>query len=353
MEMSLLFANSSLICVQHLPCVAVSSYLCRPGLHAELLLEKYRPGRLAPLPTSVLLQSACRPRLGFRGLARCSTTSKRLLIAMIQFTYLSGAVPIKTHGGSDVLTSPWLAVSVSARLIVLQCQVLLSTNTHVQFIAMVIPLFGQNTIYAIFLWHRRSLCTGCKEGPGEQFTSEGNAVLPFLLYHLSQQMRNFEASYCALEYVLILHFKTLHCLNRRYSQFWNILSLFREKELCSHDTTSWKGCKQTWRSPDKSGLFSLTGLCQIKPKYVFKSYLVEWQASLEPGILFVSLLFSPPNFPLFLCYIGNCLSMCENWCRMQSCCSDRVLENETRGSYSLGLVKFWGSCKTLSATSST
>lgn len=266
-EVSFLYASSSLICAQHLPHVAVSSYLCRPGLHAELLLEKYPPGLLAPLPTSMLLQGACRSCLGFHRLARHSTTSTRTLIAMIQFTYLSGAVPIKTHGESDVLISPWLAVSISARLIVLH------KHTQVQFTGMVIPLFSQNTIYAIFSWHRRGLYTGCKEGPGEQFTSEGNEVLPFLLYHLSQQMSNFEASYCALEYVLILHFKTSHGLSRRYSQFWNVLPLLREKELCHQDATGpWhnllEGCNQTWRSPDKSGLVSRAVLCQTKTKYV-------------------------------------------------------------------------------------
>lgn len=38
---------------------------------------------------------------------------------------------------------------------------------------------------------------------------------------------------------------------------------------------------------------------------------------------------------------------------MRSCCCDRILENEIHGFYSVGLVKFWDSCKTASAVFST
>lgn len=54
-----------------------------------------------------------------------------------------------------------------------------------------------------------------------------------------------------------------------------------------------------------------------------------------------------------VCYMGDFLSMCENGYSMQSCCCDRILENEIHGCYSVGLVKFWDTCKNASAMFST
>jgi len=45
--------------------------------------------------------------------------------------------------------------------------------------------------------------------------------------------------------------------------------------------------------------------------------------------------------------------MCENGYGRQSCCCDRILENEIHGFNSVGLVKFWDSGKTANAMFST
>lgn len=81
------------------------------------------------------------------------------------------------------------------------------------------------------------------------------------------------------------------------------------------------------------------------------SLLLQWEASIE--LIYITVALLCLVFLCLACYVGNCLSMCENGYRMQSCCCDRILENEIRGFYSVGLVKFWDSCKTASAVFST
>lgn len=179
----------------------------------------------------------------------------------------------------------------------------------------------------------------------------------------------------------MLSFKIWQCLSRRYNQLWNVLSflvktgsnwdamspwhnVLEGMQLAAGPEWSWEeSAKPAWSSsldrwetglnvgcPSCLAAFSRSMKSQTQ-NFSLLSAVRSW--SWIRSLIYITAALLCPLFLCLVCCRSDCLSMCENGYRVQSCCCDGILENEIHGFYGVGLVKFGDSCKTACAVFST